>query len=46
LAPRYKALDETFQKWAVWRHLARATGMLEEPSSAAHPRERDAAASD
>jgi phosphoglycerol transferase MdoB-like AlkP superfamily enzyme len=28
----YLALDETFQKWAVWRHLARASGQLEEPS--------------
>jgi len=44
---RYLALDETFQKWAVWRPLARATGQLDEP---AHPsplrRQRNASATD
>src|SRR5205823_12255985 len=48
LITRYQALDETFQKWAVWRHLARAAGQLDEtPANAgAGMRQRNAAISD
>jgi membrane-anchored protein YejM (alkaline phosphatase superfamily) len=33
LLPRYRALNETFQKWAVWRHLARASEQLDVATS-------------
>jgi hypothetical protein len=47
LMPRYRSLDETFQKWAVWRHLARASRQLDEPRTGIpHGGQRNAAASD
>jgi hypothetical protein len=47
LVGRYKALDETFQKWAVWRHLARATGQLDEAvRGTTRARQRNASAAE
>jgi arylsulfatase A-like enzyme len=47
LMDRYHALDETFQKWAVWRHLARASGQLDEAlRDGGVTRQRNAAVTD
>jgi arylsulfatase A-like enzyme len=41
LLTRYQALNETFQKWAVWHHLARASAQLD-ASAATQPASADA----